>query len=353
MKAVFFPLLLGGGHFLYLFLSMMCGGKTRPSPSPPSFFSVEHIVCFRNESAFVRRKLQNCSEIQYPHIHHTFIDDQSEDDTGSLLESFRATGVRVIHNDRNIGKNASQIRAASQTQADLLLFTDANVFLAPDALSHVVSSFTPDTGGVTGNVTMTRTIDRVVRDAMGKYWELEKRVKKFQSHWGAVIGFDGGFYCVRRNHFSLAEGFELGDLDTALNLLSRGLRVRFSEKARAMELEHREIRASFSARIRTANRTLWSLFRNRSFVRQAPFSVSVHLICHKWLRYGFLISVPPSLPFFLFDLAGRSLFCLLIAGGAMAIPPVFRFLMECLAVFTGGALALCGKEYRTWSTPKS
>lgn len=353
MKAFFLPFVLGGGHFFYLFLSMIYGRKPSASPHPSPFFSVEHIVCFRNESAFVRRKLENCSEIHYPHIHHTFIDDQSDDDTGALLEKCRTANVTVIHNDRNIGKNASQIRAASQTDADLLLFTDANVFLAPDALSHVISSFTANTGGVTGNVTMTRTMDRVERDAMGKYWELEKRVKKFQSRWGAVIGFDGGFYCVRRTHFSLGEGFELGDLDTALNLLSKGLKVRFSENAHAMELEHREMRASFCARIRTANRTLWSLFRNRSFVRRVPLSVSIHLMCHKWMRYGFLISVPLSLPFLLFDLAVRSWFFLLLAGLAIASPPVFRFLLECFAVFVGGFLALCGKEYRTWSTPKS
>lgn len=353
MKLYVIPFVFGLLHLLYicigaLYLLLFCSTekKKRANPLEGELCLVEHIVCFKNESRFVKDKLRNCYQIDYPEIHHTFVNDNSSDETLLLLERYSGEKTTIISNSENLGKNTSQINAVEKTDAKFLLFSDANVFIKPCALKTLLQSMDEETGGCCGNVTITRDLKAL--EFSGRYWELEKWIKRFQNCFGSVIGFDGGFYCVRKANYNLSRENELSDFETAFLLFEQQKLCRYSKKAKAAEMEQRTIKSSFSARTRASNRAFWSYHRIFKYIWKARPVVILHFFFHKLLRYSFVVTLVLTLPFLLIDLWGLSPLLLVF----ILIPYVLRSLSECIALCYGGIIALRGKEFRTWTDKK-
>lgn len=132
------PIVLISLHILYVISGLIWvnmidhGQESQPDKET---YSIEHIVCFKNESRFVSKKLENSYELITLHnIHQTFVNDNSENDTFAQLQTYQQANTTIINNTLNLGKNLSQIEAVNQTDSDLLLFTDANVFLNSEAV---------------------------------------------------------------------------------------------------------------------------------------------------------------------------------------------------------------------------
>ena len=346
LKPYIIPAILGAIHIAYILIAFICP-KNKKEQSNGKKFSVEHIVCFKNESKFIEKKLINCYSIDYPYIHHTFVNDNSADNTLDLLRKYKKANTKITNNKTNLGKNQSQIKTVRQTNSDILLFTDANVFLEEGSVREIVKDFHRNTAGLCGNVRVT--IDMKHQDASGRYWEIEKGIKKFQSLVGSVIGFDGGFYCVKRENYILKRENELSDFETAFLIFEQQRQSKYSEDAHAIELEKRKLKDTFMARIRAANRVFWSFLRIFRYINELNPSVIIHFTLHKLIRYLFMITFVLSLPFIIIDLFTISPFLLLI----FLIPQVLRFIMEGIALCIGGVIALSGKEYTTWSHKKA
>lgn len=310
-------------------------------------YKIEHIVCFKNESNFIQKKLYNIYNWKTNHdLHHTFVNDNSSDDTLQLLNKFKDSNTSLINNTVSIGKNQAQIKAVGQSNSDLVLFTDANVFLENDAVDKLVQEFNEDTGGVTGNVKITTDLTK--QDFSGQYWEVEKKIKEFQSIFGSVIGFDGGFYCIKRENYYLKRENELSDFESAFLIFENQKRTRYVKDAIALELERRTLINSFKSRVRASNRIFWSFFRISKYFRKLHPMVIFHFFFHKIVRYLACILLVLSFPFIigmLLQLTTLILFVLLL-------PWLWRLIFECTALCVGGLIALTGKEYRTWSHTK-
>ena len=342
----FMLLAVGFVHFMYLLVCMAKRKNKQPAlQTIESWPKIEHIICFKNEEKFLEAKIKNCFEIDYPNIHNTFINDNSTDNTLELIKRHVNGISRLINNEKNLGKNQSQIKAVKTSQSDFLLFSDANVFIQPDAVKKMIAAFDEDTGGLTGNVSITTDFEK--KEFSGRYWEIEKIIKKFQSEYGCVIGFDGGMYCVRRENYILKRENELSDFETAFLIFEQGRKTRYVEAAKAIEQEKRTIKSAFKSRMRASNRVIWSYYRILKYIRKLSHRVILHFILHKLVRYGFFILFVLCLPFFLY-MSIKAPFFLLV----LFIPMVFRFIVESIAVFSGGIIAMTGKEYRTWSDKK-
>jgi len=344
--------------FICLHLSYVCVALVYPkltskkSAAPmeePSgkTYTIEHIVCFKNETAFVQKKLENAYSLDTRHeIHHTFINDNSSDDTPALLETLAKNRTTLIHNTTNIGKNQSQIKAVNQSESDFLLFTDANVFITDDTVESLIAAFDEDTGGVTGNVRVTTDLKN--QDFSGRYWELEKKLKAFQSLFGTVIGFDGGLYCVKRDYYCLTRENELSDLETAFLIFEQQKKTKYITHATALELEKRTLKNSIRSRIRACNRSFWSFHRIFKYLKQLKPMVIFHFVCHKILRYLSAITFILFLPLIVLVLFKTSIYLPLL----FLVPAVTRITLESIALCIGGIIALTGTEYKTWSQKK-
>lgn len=346
---IIIPVILGAIHVGYIITAMISSwlnSTVKKQKETASEYSIEHIVCFKNESKFIKRKLENTYSLDNPNIHNTFVNDNSSDDTLALLNNYKGQNTSIVTNEESMGKNSSQIKAVEQSKSDFLLFTDANVFLTKDSIDRLICTFDNDVGGVSGNVTIT--IDMKNQDVSGKYWQLEKMLKKFQSKAGAMIGFDGGFYCVKRENYNLTRENELSDFETAFLIFEQQKGCVFNSEATATELEKRKIKDSFKARMRASNRVFWSYYRIFKYIHGLPKSVLTHFILHKLIRYLFIISFVFSLPLIIINLVGITPWLLVL----FLIPYISRFVIESVALCVGGFIALTGKEYTVWSQKK-
>lgn len=345
IELLMITVVMGTIHAGYILFALFYTKETKYQSSNMKY-KIEHIVCFHNESKFIKKKIENCYSLNYPEIHHTFIDDNSTDDTLNLLNKYINNNTTIIQNKSNIGKNQSQIKAVNLSASDLLLFTDANVFLETNSLESLVNSFVDNVGGVTGNVTIKNNADKI--EFSGKYWNFEKKIKEFQSFYGSVIGFDGGFYCVKRENYNLKRENELSDFETAFLVFEQTKKTIYVPGAVAVELEERTVKSSFKARMRASNRVFWSYFRIFKYIRRLNNTVVLHFLLHKVVRYLFVILFVLSMPYMLFYSFSEFPWLLII----LFIPMVLRILLESVALFVGGIIALTGKEYITWSDKK-
>ena len=107
--------------------------------------SISLIFAARDEEEKLPAALATLAELDYPRLEIIPVDDRSQDSTPKILEEFaRAKSrVRVVHVETLpsgwLGKPHALQKAYEVSTGDWLLFTDADVRFAPDALRRAVN----------------------------------------------------------------------------------------------------------------------------------------------------------------------------------------------------------------------
>ena len=105
---------------------------------------VSVIVPARNEERNIETALTSLLNLDYDRLDVTVVNDRSTDRTGEILDRLASEypQLNVVHlstlPDGWIGKNHALHYGAMQRDADLLLFTDADVVMDPSALRRAV-----------------------------------------------------------------------------------------------------------------------------------------------------------------------------------------------------------------------
>ena len=103
------------------------------------------IVAARDEEEKLPGALATLVGIDYPHLEIIAVNDRSQDRTGRILDEFSRghERLRVVHVDTLpggwLGKTHALQTGYEHSTADWLLFTDADVRFAPDAVRRAVS----------------------------------------------------------------------------------------------------------------------------------------------------------------------------------------------------------------------
>lgn len=116
---------------------------------PPGDFEtmppVTVIAAARNEERNIQTAVRSLLSQEYARYRLILVDDRSQDRTGALLDEMAAEDGRleVLHITELpggwLGKNHALWRGSEAASGDLLLFTDADVVMAPDTLSRAVN----------------------------------------------------------------------------------------------------------------------------------------------------------------------------------------------------------------------
>jgi glycosyltransferase involved in cell wall biosynthesis len=113
---------------------------------PPSVWpKVSIVVPARDEAARIEAAMRSKLAIDYPDLELIAVDDRSQDATGTILDRMATLEprLRVIHLDSLpddwLGKSHAMHVGAARATGDYLLFTDADVFFAPDVLRKAVT----------------------------------------------------------------------------------------------------------------------------------------------------------------------------------------------------------------------
>ena len=115
---------------------------------PATLPSLTVIVPAKDEAAAIERCLQSLMASEYRDLRVVAVDDRSTDTTGALMDKVAAeqaaqNRLRVLHVAELpagwLGKPHAMALATSGADSDWLLFTDADVMFAPDALRRAVA----------------------------------------------------------------------------------------------------------------------------------------------------------------------------------------------------------------------
>jgi cellulose synthase/poly-beta-1,6-N-acetylglucosamine synthase-like glycosyltransferase len=111
---------------------------------------VSVIIAAWNEELCIADKIRNCLAFDYPADRLDIIigTDAVTDGTNDIVRSFDDKNVRLWTTDERLGKSEVLNRLVPLANGDLILFTDADVLMAPDALRLAVGRFSDEKVGV-------------------------------------------------------------------------------------------------------------------------------------------------------------------------------------------------------------
>lgn len=113
----------------------------RPDRTP----AVTVIMAARDEVGSIADAVQSIVRQDYPSLELVAVDDRSSDGTGEILDHLaeKHAHLRVLHVDALpdgwLGKNHALQQGAEVATGELLLFTDADVMLQPEAVTRAVA----------------------------------------------------------------------------------------------------------------------------------------------------------------------------------------------------------------------
>src|ERR1051325_9090651 len=93
------------------------------------------LIAAHNEAEVIGERLENALALDYPagRLEIVVASDGSRDATAAIVRSFADRGVRLLDYHPNRGKSATLNAAWHEIRGELVLLSDANTFIAPDA----------------------------------------------------------------------------------------------------------------------------------------------------------------------------------------------------------------------------
>jgi len=287
--------LLGGlVAYVYLGYPLLMAFLSKVRPAKPVRKGsltpvVSLIIAAYNEEKTLKDKLDNCLALNYPRekLEVLVVSDGSTDATAEIAGNYAGKGVRLLSLPANQGKSSAQNTGVHESHGDILLFTDADVMLQPNAVRRIVENFADsDVGCVVGKITYANEKDSSVTQGESAYWRYELFLRTKESEVGNLAA-GSGVMAIRRNLFRPLDP-RIGE-DFVLPIWSAVTRHRVVYEAAAVTrtLLHQTTAADmFKTKVRVISKDLRGLFHCPAILN--PFRYPLHawgLLSHKLLRW--------------------------------------------------------------------
>jgi cellulose synthase/poly-beta-1,6-N-acetylglucosamine synthase-like glycosyltransferase len=293
--------------------------------------------------------------------------DRASDRTAEVLATF-GDQIRVIQGTERHGKTYGMNTLVQATDADYVVFSDANVMFAPDAIPKLLRPFQdPTVGCVCGHLIYTSADGNATASTGSAYWRLEEAIKDLESRTGSTMGADGSIFAIRRRLHHAAPADIIDDMFVSLSILCDRYRIVRAPDALAYEETVSRPQEEFRRKIRIAcqafnvHRLLWPRIRTLSLLDQYKY------ISHKLLRWltVYLLGIAVVLGAIGLGLMGQwaVLATLVLLGAAVCVGgmtmksgPLSK-LVEIASAFVATGLgvlkSLRGERFQTWTPPAS
>lgn len=229
------------------------------------------IVSAFNEEAVIEARVKNLLEISYPpeRVEILIGLDAPTDTTAEILSRLQSSRVQVFPFPTRRGKLAVISDLAQRTEAEILIFTDANTMFEPNCVGKLVRHFADRHVGAVSGEEIRTTKPGTDPAAEGLYWRYESAMKILESRTNCLHSANGSIYAIRRELFYPRSDYVVEDFQVPLELRFRGHRVVYDPEAIAVE-EIAPTRASqFERRVRLAAGNFQTLFGNPEYL--SPF----------------------------------------------------------------------------------
>jgi cellulose synthase/poly-beta-1,6-N-acetylglucosamine synthase-like glycosyltransferase len=337
---------------------------------PPGAVAV--CVCAYNEELVIAAKIHNMLAIRssVPNLEILIYVDGASDRTAEIVESLSQENysIRAVFSPTRMGKSHGMNLLVSMTAADYVVFTDANVIFAPDAVPHLLAPFTdPEVGCVSGHLVYTTNSNAPTASVGSLYWRLEEQIKRLESACGSAMGADGSIFAIRRRLHRPPPPDLIDDMFVSLSILCAGSRVVQVRDAVAYEEIVSKPKEEFRRKIRIACQSL-NVHRALSReLRRLPTAERYKYISHKLLRWFTIYFLCGGALCTIAGLAVAQMwlvfaFALVVAAGfltSMALAqsgPLCKF-RDVLGAFVATGIGVWrsaqGHRFQTWTPPTS
>jgi cellulose synthase/poly-beta-1,6-N-acetylglucosamine synthase-like glycosyltransferase len=330
---------------------------------------VAMLVSAFNEEAVIEEKLRNTEQLDYPKERlELFLGlDAPEDSTEERARRMARSGVHIIAFPTRRGKLAVINDLAQRTDAEILVFSDANTMLERDAIRRLVRHFAnPQVGAVCGELRLVGADGK--SDMEGIYWRYEVALKFLENRLNCVLGANGGVYAVRRSLYRPLENWIVEDFQLPMEIRYEGHRVVYDPEAIGSEEAAPSLAAEYRRKVRIGAGAYQTLLRNPRFLNPFKGMLFFAYLSHKvlrWLVPIFLIAMLASSallatePLYAALLAGQVAFYLVALGGYLrhrraravrgfALP--YYFVLMNWALLHGMLRYLSGRQDVLWGT---
>jgi cellulose synthase/poly-beta-1,6-N-acetylglucosamine synthase-like glycosyltransferase len=266
-------------------LWLLARGREQPEgrePDPPP--SVTVAVAAYDEEDVIARKVENVLSLDYPRGRLQLI-VASDGSTDGTAERARSAGADVVLDLPRGGKVRAQDRAVEQASGEIVVFSDANAKLEPDALRRIVSRFAadPQLGYLCGQVRFTTEGGD---NQEGIYWRYETAVRELESRIGDVTAGNGALYATRRDSYVVVDPRMGHDLSFPFNMVKRGRRAKYEPRAAATEKTTPSNESEFRRKRRMMSHT-WLILLEGGILDPRGYSpmYAFQVLSHRLLRY--------------------------------------------------------------------
>ncbi|MBT8350242.1 MAG: glycosyltransferase family 2 protein [Deltaproteobacteria bacterium] len=302
MKIIFWAsfLVLFYTYIGYPVFLILCGLAIRKERDKDSQFEpdISMIIPVYNEETIIKSKVENTLSLDYPKkkLEVLFVSDASTDGTNDIINQFKDTGVSLFVLTERTGKAGALNRGLKEAKHEIIVFSDASIMLAPDALNKIVRRFKNDEiGCISGEDHITGG------GGEGSYGKYELFLRNIESRIGSIVGASGCFYAQRR---ILCSSFKEGmapDFISVLETAEQGFRSITEPEAKGTMQKVKRSKQEFDRKVRTLLRGITTLLHFKHLMNPLRYGLfSFELISHKILRW--------SSGFFLFLLFFSNLF---------------------------------------------
>jgi len=339
--------------------------------------SVAMMVSCYNEIDVIRKKLENCLALDYPSdlLEIIVVSDGSDDGTDEVVKEFEHLGIRLIRQEGRLGKTSGLNLGVSATDAEIVVFSDANAMYEAQAIRKLMRNFNdPEVGYVVGAALYTDDGENAAASSENAYWKYEIFVKRMESQLHSVVGGDGAIYAIRKALYIPLAREDINDFVNPLQIIMQGYRGVFDEEAKCFEETAGDFDKEGRRKERIVNRSFRGLIKCRAVMN--PFKTgfySFEIVSHKLLRWlvpiflvGILVGTS-YLSHFDYDLAKELVFLEVLFfwfacfgyffSEREGVPKIFYypyyFLMVNYRSLLGVVQALKGNVQVTWSSPRS
>ena len=233
---------IGYGLLLGLLVSIkrIVSGRPVSPVLPPDdeLPDITFMICAYNEQDVVDMKMQNTSQLDYPHdkLHVLWVTDGTTDNTNELLSHY--ADVEVVFSPERRGKTAALNHGISQVKTELIVMTDANTMVNREAIREIVRCFMdPSVACVAGEKrVMARDASQAVAEGEGLYWKYESALKRMDSELHSAMGAAGELNAIRTKLYQpMPENALLDDFVMSMRMVDQGYKIAYTSNAYAME----------------------------------------------------------------------------------------------------------------------
>lgn len=252
-------------------------------------------VAAYNEKDFIKKKIDNSLQLNYPKnkLKLLWVTDGSDDGSPEILKKY--DNVSVYHNSERKGKIDAMNRGMKEVNTPIVIFSDANTDLNRDAIKEIVKEFSdPRVGCIAGEKRIYLSErEKAVGAGEGIYWKYESLIKKLESDINSSVGAAGELFAIKTELYeNVQPDTILDDFTISLIIAKKGYKIKYAPNAIACEKASFSITEELKRKIRIASGGFQTLVRMNDLLNIFKYGfLSFAYISHKVLRW---IMVPFS-----------------------------------------------------------